>query len=317
MISSGSECQRSIVQAAKAASKEALAVIADKDGKRRVFMSKEGYSYRLYKGFLADPEYYRMCRTMSLEEVANIRNYLADCHLPLHISRKHAFSTDNIQYAYHTYKTKCLSLCSGLTCTRDHAHEREIISDVRNPYRSYFRLIARSIRLVKFLACEPCWTLWYLNQLKIAVTHATSCLLDSPEHQHQCVCGKPKEAISLAKVDASQYFKNADITRGIDRICLLLDRVQNKTGFNAVAILHGQKMQGHLCKTNKRSDNAFRIVTFSDMKSRFGNLLAFLSSCCSRHKLFLFTARRFFIQVGAWGDSGSWNPAAFHCFGPL
>ena len=58
--------------------KKGLGVIADKDQKRRVFMSPLGYSYRLLKGFLTDPIYYHECEDMDVEEVANIRSYLAD-----------------------------------------------------------------------------------------------------------------------------------------------------------------------------------------------------------------------------------------------
>ena len=157
-ISSGSECQHLLKVAAKHASKHDLAVIADKDSKRRVFMAHSGYNYTLFKVFMADPDYYHVCKDLSLEEVACVRNRAAHTHLPARLARREAFDVDNIQYGYHTYKTQCLSPIDGLMSQRSHAHQRELVSDVRNPYRSYFLLISRNVRLVKYLASEPCWT---------------------------------------------------------------------------------------------------------------------------------------------------------------
>ena len=122
-----------------------LAVIADKDPKRRVIMDPIGYAYRLLQGFLGDPSFYKMQENMSKQDVADIRNELAKRHLPKRIGQRNLFLADNVQYGYHTYKTKCLGIEGGLTCTRDHAHEREIISDAKNPHKTFFKSIARSI----------------------------------------------------------------------------------------------------------------------------------------------------------------------------
>ena len=42
------------------------------------------------------------------------------------------FTAEQLPLVYHTYKGKCLSPTGGLACTREHAHEREIVSNCKD-----------------------------------------------------------------------------------------------------------------------------------------------------------------------------------------
>ena len=74
---------------------------------------------------------------MTNAEMANPRNRLARSYLPNRICKGNLFDESNCQYAYRNYKTKCLDVHGGLTCMKNHAHERDIVSDASNPYMSF------------------------------------------------------------------------------------------------------------------------------------------------------------------------------------
>ena len=71
----------------------------------------------------------------------------------------------------------------------------------------------------------------------------------------------------MIKVNASQFFKNACINRGIERIEALLDRVPKSTGYSSVAIMRGQRMSGCLCTPNKRHSHSHQTISFHEIKS--------------------------------------------------
>ena len=79
----------------------------------------------------------------------------------------------------------------------------EIISDAKNPHKTFFKSIARAIRLIKYIADEPSWTLWYPCDLKASVLGKIASLRTKPDYIHRCICGKQKEQICMAKFDAS------------------------------------------------------------------------------------------------------------------
>jgi hypothetical protein len=68
--------------------------------------------------------------------------------------------------AYHTIKGKCFDKSgTGLSCKKDHAHEREIVANAKDPAKRTMVLAARALRLAKKLSNEPGWTLW--NQAEL------------------------------------------------------------------------------------------------------------------------------------------------------
>ena len=261
-----SAVQQNLVRHASEHENGRLAVVVDKDAKRRAFMDYEGYTFRLMKGYLGDPSFYQHRPDMSKEDVAYIRNKLAHQFLPKHLARREAFNADNTQYAYHNYKGKCIGHEGGLICGKDHAHEREIVSDVSNPFRAHFKSIARAIRLIKYLSEEPTWTLWYQNDLKPSILSKIAKLKTCEKHVHKCKCGRDKHPINMAKFDASQFFKSADINRGVSRIHELLDRVQQKKKLAAVAVFRTCRMQGNLCSSRRKDEQHVKIIRFSAIK---------------------------------------------------
>ena len=185
----------------------------DKDPKRRCFMSIKGYSYRLASGLIADKDFYKPISNASGEQVAKYKQYILDKHLPHSISDKHSFQASNVAYGYHTYKAKCLGH-GGLTCKKSHAHEREIVSDCCNPIKRQLRICAKAVRLAKLLSKELSWTLWNQSQLKHELFNRHAKLATVNCYVDFCVCGKPKNALSMIKADAVQFFKAASISRG-------------------------------------------------------------------------------------------------------
>ena len=103
--------QKDMVRLAKALSK--FAVVADKDSKRRIFMTCEGYQARLIEGYLGGNAYYKLLGKVSKSMCAKWKQTLVERHLPKGLHRHCKFTTSNLPYAYHNYKEKCLQ-CWGL-----------------------------------------------------------------------------------------------------------------------------------------------------------------------------------------------------------
>ena len=136
-----------------------------------------------------------------------------------------------------------------------------------NPTADIFGPLLEALDFVKMISGEASWTLWYQNHLKSVLRNRVSHLAVVPCYAHCCPCGSAKEQITMIKVDASQFFKNACINRGIERIEALLDRVQKSTGYSSVAIMWGSKMSGCLCKPNKRHSHSHQTISFHEIKS--------------------------------------------------
>ena len=103
---------------------------------------------------------------VSKEQLAGYKNRLIKKHLSRGVYQFSKFHADNLPYAYHNYKEKCLSWNGGLICKKDHSHEREIVSDARSPIKGHVRFIARAVRLTKLLSKEYTWTLWSMANLQ-------------------------------------------------------------------------------------------------------------------------------------------------------
>ena len=84
-----------------------------------------------------------------------IRVFFSACLKP-----RFSYGERHLPYSYHNYKAKCLSDTGGLSCTKDHVHEREVVSDYHHPLKKNMRSAARAVRLVKKLLNDPSWTLW-------------------------------------------------------------------------------------------------------------------------------------------------------------
>ena len=175
-----------------------LAVGCDKDPKRRIFMEPLGYTYRLANGFVHDEQFYTHIKLFGNSDVAEYKNRLMKLSLPADLQSRAGFVSDNVQCAYHNYKQKCLHVAEGhLTCEREHAHEREIISDCKSPLKKAFSTVAKGIRLAKILSKEPVWTLW--NQSKVSHTIQTrlSQLEAHDAYRSACPCGTVKTQFDL------------------------------------------------------------------------------------------------------------------------
>ena len=117
-------------------------------------------------------------------------------------------SAAQLQYAYHNYKHKCYSEAGGgLQCSKQHAHEREVISDFNNPNKRSFRLVARGIRRARRGAGEYARTLWRQTEVQAEIRTRVNQLVVEPRYSNICPCGKRKpSSLSMIKLDASHFF---------------------------------------------------------------------------------------------------------------
>lgn len=223
------ESQHEIVSSAKQLVGSKVAVIADKDSKRRIFMDPDGYGFRLFCGFMCGDQFFEHAKGVSKEMCAKNKQYLVTKHLPKGIQRFCKFGENNLPYCNHNYKEKCLNEAGGLKCKKDHSHEREIISEVLNPIKSHLRLVARAIRLIKRISGEFSWTFWKQTDVaRVLEVRFKKLVSPSRENKNVCPCGKSKQEISMVKMDAAQFFKSASLSRGIERIEKCLRELKEK-----------------------------------------------------------------------------------------
>ena len=67
--------------------RERAIVTLDKDVKRRCSMEKDGYLYRLHKGFLDDEKYYRLMNNMTRDDIVEKRFRLFRKTMPAYMWR--------------------------------------------------------------------------------------------------------------------------------------------------------------------------------------------------------------------------------------
>ena len=93
----------------------------------------------------------------------------------------------------------------------------------------------------------------------------TMCIV--PRYRERCPCGRSKDRMLQAvKLDASQFYKSASVERGINSVCQLLDRVEEKMGKNAVAIYRAPRCKGYLCGSAKKDSSLVQVVTFNEIR---------------------------------------------------
>ena len=121
-----------------------LLATLDRDTKRRASMDPAGYLYRLYRGYLQDAAFYAHRTDLSPEVVAADRTVRMLEQLPRWIQVRRELTAEELPYAYHNYKGECLAdgpttgadgqeHPQGLTCGKDHAHEREVVAAALDP----------------------------------------------------------------------------------------------------------------------------------------------------------------------------------------
>jgi len=85
----------------------------------------------------------------------------------------------------------------------------------------------------------------------------------------ECICVKCKQTkppISIAKVDAAQFLKNADLNRGISQITSMLAEVTRTTSYDAVAVGKHARASGFLRESTRSNSVAYRVVPFDDIR---------------------------------------------------
>jgi hypothetical protein len=156
-------------------------------------MELDGYLYRLSSCFFNAPLHYAARPDLSPESAAAIKAGLLLQGLGPGWGRRPGVRPEEMPQAYHTYKGKCLlEGMSGLACERAHAHEREIVSNWREPAKAHMAQAARALRLAKMLANEPGWTLWNMSKLPEVLHTRLAHLRVVPAFEKVCPCGRHK-----------------------------------------------------------------------------------------------------------------------------
>ena len=134
-----------------------------------------------------------------------------DRYIPQEYKPKLPVDETNIPRAKLMFKGKCLNHESGgLSCKKDHSHDRELVDCSNEPVRRYLARCSRALRLAWRHGGYPSWTLWNQSKTAYDIYARISHLKVVPQFELICPCGKPKcHRLSLVKIDAAQFLKAA------------------------------------------------------------------------------------------------------------
>ena len=162
----------------------------DRDRHRRVLTSVWGYQQRLLQNYCADPAHYEPRWDASLDDLLREHEALRARFVPARWAPPGSVQLSQLPHPYTTAKGKCLAkLEPGLSCGRDHAHDREICAAPCHPSRSFMRATARATRLVQRLSGRAHWTLWKQADLASVARQRFGRLVALPEYSLPSPCG--------------------------------------------------------------------------------------------------------------------------------
>ena len=171
---------------------------------------------------------------------------------------------------YLLYKGKCIGKARpGLICQRAHAHEREIVACPNHPAKPFMAATAKAARVLLRESGHGHWALWQPADLGLELARRVARLACPTATQHHCPCGRWKQhQCSLVRLDAAQYFKDADLGRALKALRTLV-REAAARGYNAVSLQRRPGSTGRLAKVATEGRLPRSIVTLSDIQRGF------------------------------------------------
>ena len=144
-----------------------------------------------------------------------------------------------------------------------------MVANPRHPCKRFMRATARAARVVQRCSQRTVWTLWNQAELAPELVRRIAGLEAPAEHADTCPCGARKpQPLSLIKLDASTYFKGADLERGTEAVRELLEEVRSETGRNAV-LLPSDGKPGKLTSVRPEDPHRPLVVTFDEIAAGF------------------------------------------------
>eukprot|EP00969_Alexandrium_andersonii_P300578 13288879-Alexandrium_andersonii.AAC.1 len=114
-------------------------------------------------------------------------------HVPERWRPRQPIGLEALARPYTTIKGKCLDKAgSGLSCSKSHAHDREIVACPDHAARGFMRSTARAARLLQKLSARPGWTLWRMSDIAPELVARVQGLAMHPHCACRCPCGRPK-----------------------------------------------------------------------------------------------------------------------------
>ena len=288
--------------------KGGVLVPLDRDTRRRVVMSHEGYCKRLYDCFFQDPVFYEPLESWSRGRVAAWRHQRMKELLPVALHTDSALGKETVPFAYQLYKGKCLSEASledkhsvGLVCTKGHAHQREVISGAACPLLQSLAVHARALRFMVRVPRPESWILWNQSEVASVLKSKVSQLRVLANYRFVCYrCRCPKDELCDAKVDAAQFFKSASTARAIARTKKLIAGLQCK-GFTGVAVRKSKRASGYVAKDKSKIGGNYKFVPFEEA-------LAALEFCAGDSKFCV--GKCVITRKDGWPMGGPLSPSA-------
>ena len=159
---------------------------------------------------MQDPSHYEVRLDWNAQDVVTDQYCRYLYNVPPHLRRqRQLWNTNRVARAYLTVKRKSLSDGLGRTCTKDHAHWREIIANSRDVLKIPLRVLSRCWQTALKQSGLPCWEMWNLSHAAAEIMEMHKQMMASCVPCCVCRrCGMGKEEVETIVADTSQLFSS-------------------------------------------------------------------------------------------------------------
>lgn len=235
----------------------------DRDTKRRCATTVAGYCHRLVGHFSRCPSVYNPVVDTTVEEAEIQRTESAKNIFGRRIKVKPGLRMPS---AYLLPKAKCF-MDGSLTwnCTKQHEHDRCIVSAPRDAVSHRLRLAARAIAVVS--RAVGLYSTAVARQSHLPHELAEACRALSPGTVPQCeMCGAEKPPLSASKFDAASFFTSCDRHRCHEVVCNIIARLEKK-GCTQVLLHRDEAGRDRVSGNHLYDRTRFRACTFDDIRA--------------------------------------------------
>ena len=220
----------------------------DKSPKAAVGWRIHSYWQALYCNFILDRQHYEVMWSWTPQDLVH-EQFLKHLDLVPCMFQRSASSwqVSRIARAYLTVKRKCFQPLAGLSCSKSHAHFREIISNARDPLKRPLRTLSRLWQIALKQSGRPSWELWKLSDAVPELNSIHSELVQHASPDMTCKrCHAEKADIECIVADISQLFKDVEPFSVVVAAARLAEFCRLKLFVAGVSIFPGPRVKGYL-----------------------------------------------------------------------
>jgi len=223
----------------------------------------------LWQQILSRPKEYELCTHLSPKTAAKEMRLAALEHMPKRLMKKWkgGWTSKQIPYFYVFQKAGCYPE-GALTCTKDHAHVREIFATCPRPLpvQRVIGFAAKGFRIIVKWFRKQAARLWSMAQFGTELQSKVRLLKSMPGCVDMCMrCNAAKQPLVGVRGDANSYYKRITEERIVTAAKFLCSTITKHTGLSSVTLLRKKKWHGFIGGTLAAISRDRYIVSFEEL----------------------------------------------------